>query len=399
VTETVALGEVALSLQDGPFGSNLKSSHYVDHGVRVIRLQNIGVGYFDDRDRAFVSEEHFARLRKYECRTGDVLIATLGDPIIRACRQPLWLEIALNKADCLRLRCDPDRIVPEYLVQFLNSDALQSQANGLVHGQTRPRVNLSQLRSVRVPLPPLPEQRRIARILDDAYVMRAKRRAALTQLDALTHSIFLDMFGDPERNTKGWPMTTLGAVTRDTKLGLVRGSSQLGDNLPFRYFRMNAIAANGGLDINNYRTTTATPEEVAAYRLEPGDLLFNTRNSQPLVGKTALFRDAGIWLFNNNIMRIRFNAEVNPEFIAALFQTPFARRQLASRTSGTTSVFAIYWKDLKTLRIPIPPLSVQQEFALRAAKVRWVVAAQADSLRHLDALFASLQHRAFRGER
>jgi type I restriction enzyme S subunit len=96
------LGQTAEKFSDGPFGSNLKSSHYTESGVRVIRLQNIGIGELVDHDRAFISEEHFQSLRKHECRPGDVLIATLGDPNLRACIQPVSIEVALNKADCTK---------------------------------------------------------------------------------------------------------------------------------------------------------------------------------------------------------------------------------------------------------------------------------------------------------
>lgn len=89
---------------------------------------------------------------------------------------------------------------------------------------------------------------------------------------------------------------------------------------------------------------------------------------------------------------------VHPEYIAAAFQTPFAQRELSLRKAGTTSVFAIYWKTLKTLPIPLPPLSLQQVFARRVEGVEAMRAPHVESLALLDRLFASLQHRAFRGE-
>ena len=74
------VGELASKFSDGPFGSNLKSSHYTETGVRVIRLQNIGVGEFVNDNKAYISERHFADLKKHECRPGDVLVGTLGEP-------------------------------------------------------------------------------------------------------------------------------------------------------------------------------------------------------------------------------------------------------------------------------------------------------------------------------
>ena len=82
------MGSLALKFSDGPFGSNLKTAHYTESGVRVVRLQNIGVGVFVNEDAAYISEAHFAKLKKHECQPGDVLIGTLGDPNLRACIEP-----------------------------------------------------------------------------------------------------------------------------------------------------------------------------------------------------------------------------------------------------------------------------------------------------------------------
>lgn len=87
------------SITDGPFGSNLKTSHYAASGPRVIRLQNIGNFKFND-DRAHISQEHFQSLRTHEVQPSDVLIAGLGEQLPRACLAPPWLGQAIVKADC-----------------------------------------------------------------------------------------------------------------------------------------------------------------------------------------------------------------------------------------------------------------------------------------------------------
>ncbi len=155
---TAALGDIALKFSDGPFGSNLKSSHYVESGVRVVRLQNIGVGRFVDDDAAYISEDHFTALRKHGCRPGDVLVATLGDPNLRACMQPTWLRRALNKADCVQIRVDPEQATAQWLTALLNLPSTARLAQGLVLGQTRARISMGRLRTLVVPVPPLDMQ-------------------------------------------------------------------------------------------------------------------------------------------------------------------------------------------------------------------------------------------------
>ncbi|TAK86136.1 MAG: restriction endonuclease subunit S [Betaproteobacteria bacterium] len=159
---TMPLRSTASKYSDGPFGSNLKSEHYVSSGIRVVRLQNIGVGVFLDSDKAYISAEHFASLAKHECRPGDVLIATLGDPNLRACIQPKSLPIALNKADCVQLRVADNVAAPEYVCSLLNMPSTLSLAQSLVLGQTRTRISMGRLGELVVPVPPIDLQHRFA---------------------------------------------------------------------------------------------------------------------------------------------------------------------------------------------------------------------------------------------
>lgn len=149
------LGDLAVKFSDGPFGSNLKSDHYVENGVRVIRLQNIGVDEFDDTDRAYISESHFVSLKKHECLPGDVLVGTLGDPNLRACIQPSWLKVALNKADCVQVRVDDKLATNHFLTALLNCPSTESLAQSEIHGQTRSRISMGRLRELVVPVPPV----------------------------------------------------------------------------------------------------------------------------------------------------------------------------------------------------------------------------------------------------
>lgn len=193
------LSDLCLKFSDGPFGSNLKTSHYTPSGVRVIRLQNIGVGEFLNEDQAFVSEDHFQVLRKHECRPGDVLIGTLGDPNLRACIQPAEVPIALNKADCIQARPDPQKTDRYYLCWLLNTPTTLHLAPGLVHGQTRSRVSMGQLADLPVPVPPVPLQRRFAMLVEGHERLQAGQREGLRLADHLFQSLLHRAFsGDHE---------------------------------------------------------------------------------------------------------------------------------------------------------------------------------------------------------
>lgn len=188
------LREVASKFSDGPFGSNLKSSHYVDEGVRVIRLQNIGVNEFIDKDKAYITEEHFASLQKHECLPGDVIVGTLGDPNLRACIQPDWLPQALNKADCVQIRVDASVASNEYVCALLNLPSVERMAQNLVLGQTRARISMGRLRELRVPIAPKDKQDEyatiVARLREQGQYFERSLKESARLFSSLQHRAF-----------------------------------------------------------------------------------------------------------------------------------------------------------------------------------------------------------------
>lgn len=184
-----SLGSIATKFSDGPFGSHLKSDHYVSDGVRVIRLQNIGVGEFLKEDVAYISAEHFSELAKHECLPGDVLIGTLGDPNLRACIQPAWLSRALNKADCIQMRVDANQALPTYVMILLNLPSVVKRASTLVLGQTRGRISMGRLRGLELPIAPIAQQRKFDRVIDAHESMRERFVNAAAAVDLLFSSL------------------------------------------------------------------------------------------------------------------------------------------------------------------------------------------------------------------
>lgn len=166
------------AITDGPFGSNLKSSHYTEDGPRVLRLQNIGDGHFVD-SRAYISQSHYDSLGKHAVTDGDLVVAMLGEVLPRACVIPAGVAPAIVKADCARIRLNIELLVPEVLNAILNSEPTRKRVARLVKGIGRPRVNLGSLRTVTVPLPPRQEQIAIQNSLVDALEACDQQNIAL----------------------------------------------------------------------------------------------------------------------------------------------------------------------------------------------------------------------------
>jgi type I restriction enzyme S subunit len=164
----------------GPFGSNLKVSDYKTGGIPILRLQNIGKGYFIEKSIKFISEEKADELRYHSFKPGDIALAKLGIPIGKTCIIPPNFEAGIITADIVRIRPDVKIANYKYVEYYLNTDFSVLQLTGQIVGATRPRVNLSDVRNISIPLPPLPEQQRIVAILDEAFaaIDKAKANAA-----------------------------------------------------------------------------------------------------------------------------------------------------------------------------------------------------------------------------
>ncbi|WP_017659752.1 restriction endonuclease subunit S [Baaleninema simplex] len=163
---------------------------------------------------------------------------------------------------------------------------------------------------------------------------------------------------------KTWKTKPFGELTSERLIGLVRGSKEQSINFQYSYIKMDSIYRNGRLDLSLATRVNATSDEVDRYKLKYGDFLFNTRNSHELVGKSAIFEELdGIYLFNNNIMRVRFHEFVHPQYINFAFQSNIVKSQLEKLKNKTTSVCAIYDSKLISVKIPLPSIEEQKRIA------------------------------------
>ncbi len=185
------------SLTDGPFGSNLKTAHYTASGPRVVRLQNIAPHTFIDEE-AHISDEHYEGLKKHAVYTGDLVIRALGEPAPVACAIPSWLGRAIVKADCIKFRPAEDYVGLTYVMYALNSYPVQQRTTAIIHGIGRPRLNLTEIKNITIPLPPTVEQPEIAGEVERRFSvvdkLEATVEANLKQAAGLRQSILKQAF-------------------------------------------------------------------------------------------------------------------------------------------------------------------------------------------------------------
>lgn len=179
------------AITDGPFGSNLKTAHYTESGPRVIRLQNIGDGVFKHED-AHVSEEHYLSLVRHAVQEGDLVVASLGETLPRACLVPGWVPPAIVKADCIRVRLHPE-VNSSYVNFALQHPGLRRQTATEIKGVGRPRLGLKGIRNLAVPLAPPAEQQRVVTAIEEHYArLDATSQATVatqTKIEALRRCV------------------------------------------------------------------------------------------------------------------------------------------------------------------------------------------------------------------
>jgi type I restriction enzyme, S subunit len=265
-----------------------------------------------------------------------------------------------------------------------------------VTGTTRGKLTQAGASQIVIPLPPLSEQRRIAAILDKADTLRAKRRAALAQLDTLTQSIFLDMFGDPATNPRNSPRRPLASLIREDdtiNYGVVQPGDDLDEGVPL--VRVGDLVEG---KVSHSDLKRIAPSIEVAYkrsRLRGDEVLVSCVGS---VGVVAL-ADESVSGFNiaRAVARIPLAQTTNRRFMAAYLNTDFVQRYFTNELR-TVSQPTRNIKQLSETTVVLPPFEAQREFARRVSALEGLATAHRTSLRQLEALFGTLQHRAFRGE-
>lgn len=190
---------LCLHISDGPFGSNLKSDDYTDAGARVVRLENIGHLNFDAAKETFISLDKYETLKKHTLLPGDLLFSSFVDEEVRVCEFPADIaEPTINKADCFCVRVDKAQVDPRFLAFRLACKSTYQALKDLVHGATRPRINLRQLRGFEVMLPTADEQTEIVRRVETLFAfadrLEARMQTAQTATERLTPALLAKAF-------------------------------------------------------------------------------------------------------------------------------------------------------------------------------------------------------------
>jgi len=330
--------------------------------------------------------------------SGDVLVAKItpcfeNGKIVQA---RLTQRAGFGSTEFHVIRPRANKLDARYTLHFLRLGHVRLAGERRMTGSAgQRRVPESFLAKLEIPLPPLVEQRRIAEILDRAEALRAKRRASFAELESLAQSIFLDLFGDPATNPKSWPIREIRDLLESATYGTSEKSGPVGE---FPVLRMNNITRTGGMDFTDLKFMDLDVSQRERYLVRTGDVLFNRTNSADLVGKSAIFRETKQMAYAGYLVRLRVNPKSDPEYLSAFLNTGYAKRMLRGMCKSIIGMANINATEVQAMKIPLIPLPLQRDFSRRIQAMEKLKTVQRTSLAELDALFSTLQHRAFQGE-
>lgn len=267
----------------------------------------------------------------------------------------------------------------------------ESGANHAVLGKV---LNKAKVEAIPVLFPSLPEQRRIVDLLSRAEGIVRLRREAEKKAAELIPALFLDMFGDPATNSKGWPVIFIGEAIESAEYGSSTKASSDGAGLPL--IRMGNVDYAGNLDLGDLKYVELSDEEVGKYRLQAGDILFNRTNSKELVGKTGLWDGSCEAVAASYFIRVRVKREsLNPFYLWAFMNAAHMKKVLFETARGAIGQANINARELRAFKIPLPHLGIQNGFEKRCQDVAGLVSQQSTATAKAQATFDALLAQVF----
>jgi type I restriction enzyme S subunit len=383
--------------------------------IRLLQLADIGDGRFIDKSSRFVNEEKFEKLRCTEVLENDVLIARMPDPLGRACLTPSLKQKSITVVDVAIVRPGSESVLPVWLMHWINSPEVRQLMDLESTGSTRKRIARGKIAEIVLPIPPLPEQKRIADKLEgvlgrvDACRTRLDRVPALLKrfrqsvLAAATSGRLTEEWRQENGVDEEWENVELGSLIFDgPKNGLYKSSTCYGQGT--RILRIDNFYSGYINSWEGLKRLTVSNDELNDFGLEVGDIVVNRVNSMSHLGKSALVRELPEpCVFESNMMRIRLDvARLTPDFCILVLTSPGGIDQLQQNAKQAVNQASINQTDVKSVIVSLPTLSEQAEIVRRVEALfafadrieARLAAAQATVARLTPATLA----KAFRGE-
>lgn len=384
-TPLARIGDLSEQVRGVSYGKQDASTEPLPGYLPVLRAGNITDDGLVFEDLVYVPAERISS--KQKVRHHDVVIAASSGSIdVVGKAAPALADFDGGFGAFCKVLRPKSNVHPVYFAHFFKTKDYRQRVSALAAGVNINNLRNEHLDDMEIPIPPLTEQGWIAEMLDRAEELRAKRRAALTQLDTLTQAIFVDMFGNPATNAKDWPRKSLKALGKVTTGGTPPSARNGMFNGPIPFVTPGDLERDEPVKRS---LTNAGAEESVTVRAGAAFVCCIGAT----IGKMAKAKECSA--FNQQINAVEWTSEVEDNYGLAVLR--FFKPTIVAWGASTT--LPILKKSLfEKIEIPVPPLPLQSEFARRVEAIEKLKTAHCASLAELVALFAAIQYRAFRGE-
>ena len=379
--KNVRLGDLVEVISGGAFKSKFFTEE--NTGMPLIRIRDVTKGYsetyyfgeFDD---------------KYIINDGDLLITMDGEFNIRE-----WHggQALLNQRVCKIESKDP-HLKQKFLLYVM--PAILREIEDKTPYVTVKHLSVKKIIEAKIPLPSVEIQEKIIEILYKSQLLIKQREQQIEALSALKQSIFLDMFGDPQLNTKKWAIGKIGDLTEKTQYGTSKKASETDGTYPV--LRMNNITYSGEMDLQDLKYVDLTEKERDKYLVYPGELLFNRTNSRELVGKTAVYKEKDPVAYAGYLVKLIPNDKGNSVFISGYLNSNYGKRYLFNLAKNSIGMSNINATELKNIPIYIPPIDLQSKYDDKISLIDEKMDLLKKGLKGFEELYDGLLFKAFSGE-
>jgi type I restriction enzyme S subunit len=389
----VKLGDIAIHLRNG---ASIKQTDGTG-GLPITRIETIAQREvnLDKCGYAGISAKDYLN---YRLEKGDILISHINSEkhlgkcaIFDSDRKDIIHGMNLL---CFRVN---NTAYPKFVHYYLSSSIFLSKLPRITKKSVnQASFNLTHFKDLEIPLPPLDEQKRIAAILDKADAIRHKRQQAIQLADDFLRSVFLDMFGDPTTNPKGFPKGTIRDFVETANYGSSGKASETEGEYPM--LRMGNITYEGGWDFTKLKYIDLSEKDKPKYLTQKGDLLFNRTNSKELVGKTAVFEEEEPMAIAGYLVRIRTKECGNNYYLSGYLNSTHGKKTLVAMCKSIVGMANINAQEVQNIKIVLPPIELQSRFEQIVKDVRSKVEKHVQSQDYSANLFNSLSQKSFSGQ-
>ncbi|HFU9238761.1 TPA: restriction endonuclease subunit S, partial [Escherichia coli] len=349
-----------------------------NNGVPLIRIRDILSG----KTETYYEGSYDL---KYLIKKGDLLVGMDGD-----FNREYWkgTDALLNQRVC-KITPNPETLDKNFLYHFLQKELDKIHATTDV--VTVKHLSVKKIQDIKIRLPSLKEQKRIAAILDKADAIRQKREQAIKLADDFLRAKFLEMFGTPANNIHRFPKGTIRDLVDSVNYGTSAKASI--DSGEYPILRMGNITYQGRWDFTDLKYLDLSVKEKDKYLVKEGDLLFNRTNSKELVGKTAVYEEDRPMAFAGYLIRVRPNSIGNNYYISGYLNSIHGKITLMNMCKSIVGMANINAQELQNIEILIPPKHLQDEYEIIYKKIKKGLSIYDKSAMQLQLLASNLSNK------